>query len=75
MMDTPWPSLALTIAYIVLVEWALPKYMENREAYSLRRAMIVYNFAMVALSGYIFFEVSHFVSYYIRKTLETVYEI
>ena len=62
MMESPWPSLILTIAYIVLVEYALPKYMEHREAYSLRKTMIVYNFAMVALSGYIFFEVRNFVS-------------
>ena len=60
MVGSPFPGFFLTVAYIFLVEYALPKYMENREPYELRKVMMVYNFAMVALSGYVFFEVSVF---------------
>lgn len=56
LMDSPLPTLILTIGYAVLVEYVLPKYMEHRKPFCLRRFMLAYNFAMVALSGYIFME-------------------
>ena len=57
MVSSPFPSFFLTIAYIFLVEYGIPKYMENRKPYELRKFMIIYNFSMVALSGYVFLEV------------------
>ena len=59
-LSSPVPSIIICIAYVILVKWILPKYMENRKAYELRTIMMYYNFAMVILSGYICLEVSVF---------------
>jgi elongation of very long chain fatty acids protein 7 len=56
MMSSPWLSLVICIVYVVLVEWLLPRFMDKRAPMEFRRLMIVYNFAMVLLSGYIFLE-------------------
>lgn len=56
MMDSPWPGLFICLFYVWLVQYGLPKFMENRQPYELRNFMLFYNFAMVALSGYIFME-------------------
>lgn len=56
MMSTPWPSLIICIVYVWLVVSALPRFMEHRKPFEIRNLMIVYNFAMVLLSGYIFME-------------------
>lgn len=56
MMSSPLPSLVICLLYVFMVEVALPRFMEQRKPLELRKLMIVYNFAMVALSGYIFME-------------------
>ena len=56
-MASPIPGVLICMAYVPLVVWILPKYMEKRPAYDLRTFMTIYNFAMVVLSGYIFVEV------------------
>jgi len=56
MMDSPVPSFMITGAYFLAVEWGLPKFMQNRKPYEMREFMMVYNFAMVLLSGYTFLE-------------------
>ena len=60
-MDTPWPSFILTVLYIYFVKYGGPQYMENRKPYELRSILLVYNFSMVALSAYCFFEVGNWV--------------
>jgi elongation of very long chain fatty acids protein 7 len=45
------------VVYVWLVVSALPKLMEDRKPFEIRNLMIVYNFGMVLLSGYIFMEV------------------
>ncbi len=57
MMSSPVPSIILTVLYVYVVKYAGPKFMENRKPYDLRGILLWYNFAMVALSGYIFLEV------------------
>lgn len=57
MMSTPWPSLVICVFYVYLVQVLLPRFMENRKPFELRTLMVIYNFAMVVLSGYIFVEV------------------
>ena len=57
MMGSPWASLLICLGYVYLVEVALPRYMLHRPAWQFRNLLIFYNFAMVALSGYIFIEV------------------
>ena len=58
MMSSPIPSLIICILYVYIVEIGLPRFMEKRKPLEFRNLMVAYNFAMVALSGYIFVEVS-----------------
>ena len=57
MMSAFWPSLLICVIYVYLVEWGLPRFMENRKPLELRNIMMVYNFGMVVLSGYTCMEV------------------
>ena len=53
----PIPVWLLTIAYLVFVVYAGPKFMKNRKPYSLQSFMVVYNLGLVILSIYMFAEV------------------
>lgn len=57
MMSSPWASLVICILYVIVVEWALPRFMDSRQPMEFRPLIVAYNFAMVLLSGYIFLEV------------------
>jgi len=57
MMSSPWSSLIICVLYVFAVEWALPRFMQDRKPLEFRPLIVVYNFAMVLLSGYIFLEV------------------
>ena len=61
MMESVVPSALICIAYFIFV-WLSPGIMKNRQAVEMRPVLLVYNLAMVALSGYIFFEVSTAIS-------------
>jgi hypothetical protein len=52
----PWPTLAIIAVYLVLVLIG-PSFIEKREPLSLKRFLLVYNFALVALSGFMCYEV------------------
>lgn len=54
MMDSPMPTLTLCTAYLLFVKYIGPNMMKNRKPYDLRLLMIIYNFAMVALNGWLF---------------------
>jgi len=56
-MDSPLPTLAISSSYLLFL-WLGPKYMQGREAFQLRKTLIVYNFSMVILNFFIFKEVS-----------------
>jgi len=55
MMDSPLPSALICLGYLIVV-YLGPKFMANRPAFNIREVLLVYNFAMVALSGYLFYE-------------------
>ncbi len=57
MMDSPIPSAVICLGYLVIVCIG-PSLMANRPAFKIRELLIVYNFSMVALSGYLFYEVN-----------------
>lgn len=57
MMSSPSPTLAISCLYLLFL-WAGPKYMQDRQPYTLRKTLIVYNFSMVVLNFYIAKEVS-----------------
>ena len=56
-MQTPGPILTIILLYIVTVRQG-PKLMESQKPVELSRVLVVYNFALVALSAYMFYEVS-----------------
>lgn len=56
MMASPLPTLAISCLYLLFL-WAGPRYMQDRQPYTLRRTLIVYNFSMVVLNFYIAKEV------------------
>jgi len=57
-LRTPEPALLIVAAYLIFV-YVGPRLMAKRQPLSIRGLIIVYNFAMVALSAYMCAEVSH----------------
>lgn len=57
MMASPFPTLGFSCLYLLFL-WAGPRYMQDRQPYTLRKTLIVYNFSMVVLNFYIAKEVS-----------------
>lgn len=55
MMSSPIPSMAISLIYVAFV-LITPRIMKNREPFKLKEIMLLYNFAMVILSLYLFFE-------------------
>ena len=55
MMESPMPSTLICLAYLVFV-LAFPRYMKHREAFNLQPLNVAYNFFMIILSGYLFYE-------------------
>ena len=53
---SPVPVTVIFLVYLILV-WAGPRLMKHREPVDLKVVLIVYNFAMVGLSAYMFHEV------------------
>lgn len=53
----PIPVWILTALYLYFVIYAGPKYMKNRQPYSLKYFMVIYNIGLVILSIYMFVEV------------------
>lgn len=56
-MDNYLPTLAFSIMYLLIV-WLGPKYMKNRQPFSCRGILVVYNLGLTFLSLYMFCEVS-----------------
>ncbi|XP_032521251.2 elongation of very long chain fatty acids protein 4-like [Danaus plexippus] len=56
LMRTPWPGVALLAIYLLTVLKWIPKYMEKRPAFDLRRILFVYNFIQVLLCIYVTYQ-------------------
>ncbi|KAM9726228.1 very long chain fatty acid elongase 5 isoform 1-T2 [Menidia menidia] len=54
------PTFALTVMYLLIV-WIGPKYMKNRQPYSCRGLMVLYNLGLTLLSFYMFYELVNIV--------------
>ncbi|XP_036409827.1 ELOVL fatty acid elongase 8a [Megalops cyprinoides] len=52
---SPIPVITIFLTYLVLL-WVGPKLMKHREPVNLKAVLIVYNFSMVCLSAYMFYE-------------------
>ncbi|KAK3573635.1 hypothetical protein QTP86_029980 [Hemibagrus guttatus] len=55
LLDNYLPTLSFTIIYLLIV-WMGPKYMKNRQPFSCRGLLVVYNLALTLLSLYMFYE-------------------
>ena len=56
-MGSPLPTLELCLIYILIVKILGPAFMRDRPAFKLRRTLLIYNFAQIVLSCYIFYQV------------------
>lgn len=55
LLDNYPPTFALTVFYLLIV-WMGPKYMKNRQPFSCRGLLVVYNLGLTFLSLYMFYE-------------------
>ncbi|KAG7488619.1 hypothetical protein MATL_G00036770 [Megalops atlanticus] len=55
LLDSCLPTLSFTVLYLLFV-YLGPIYMKNRPAYSLKKVLLVYNFAVTMLSLYMLIE-------------------
>lgn len=58
LMQSPIPMSAILLSYLFFALYLGPRVMANRKPFQLKGPMIAYNFALVALSIYIVYEVS-----------------
>ncbi|KAI4896329.1 hypothetical protein NFI96_015777 [Prochilodus magdalenae] len=58
LLDDYPATFVCTMLYLLIV-WLGPKYMKNREPYSCRRILVVYNLGLTLLSFYMFYELEH----------------
>lgn len=58
LMSSPFPTIAISLAYAFFVKVLGPKLMENRKPFQLRGILVVYNLIQVIFSTWIFYEVS-----------------
>lgn len=68
-MSSPLPQTIIIAAYIYFVTSLGPRIMENRKGFDLKGVLIVYNFAVVALSLYMCYEVSHVILLLVHSIL------
>ena len=57
MMSSPLPSAIICTLYVIFVLFG-QTIMKNREPFQIKKILLVYNFSMVTISGYLFYEVS-----------------
>uniref|UniRef100_A0A672HI85 Elongation of very long chain fatty acids protein n=1 Tax=Salarias fasciatus TaxID=181472 RepID=A0A672HI85_SALFA len=55
LVHSPVPISCIFFCYLIII-WVGPKLMAKREPVNLKPVLIVYNFAMVCLSAYMFYE-------------------
>ena len=60
LMSSPFPTLAICLTYVWTVAWLGPRWMKNRQPYNVQKLLIVYNFAQVIFSLFLFYRVSSF---------------
>ena len=63
---SPVPVIVIFLVYLCVL-WAGPRLMKHRGPVDLKGVLIVYNFAMVCLSVYMFYEVSRLVSVFVHS--------
>ncbi|TPP66855.1 Elongation of very long chain fatty acids protein 7 [Fasciola gigantica] len=57
LMDSPVPTFAIVLSYLIFVVWLGPKLMARRRTgFDMRSIMLLYNVAMVIFSGWLWYE-------------------
>ncbi|XP_042898098.1 very long chain fatty acid elongase 1 [Parasteatoda tepidariorum] len=54
LMDSPMKGITLVVMYLSFVKVIGPAWMRDQKPYDLRYPMVIYNFALVAVSGWLF---------------------
>lgn len=57
-MDSPFPTLAMVVVYLLSVVVIGPSLMANRKPFQLNKIIVVYNAFQVLFSSYMLYEVS-----------------
>ncbi|KAK7832646.1 hypothetical protein U0070_026842, partial [Myodes glareolus] len=55
LLDNYIPTFVCSVIYLLIV-WLGPKYMKNKQPFSCRRILVVYNIGLTLLSLYMFYE-------------------
>ncbi|CAH1772236.1 unnamed protein product [Owenia fusiformis] len=55
LLQTPWPIICIFVSYLTMI-YIGPKLMKGHQAWNLKSVLIPYNFALVILSFYMFYE-------------------
>jgi hypothetical protein len=50
LMGSPFPVAIVSVIYLLLVTVILPKFMENRKAFSIKRILLLYNVWQVVIN-------------------------
>jgi hypothetical protein len=58
LMKTPLPTLSILLCYWVFVFYAGPRFMKNRKAFDLNKAIIAYNLYQILFSSWLLLSVS-----------------
>jgi elongation of very long chain fatty acids protein 7 len=58
LMGSPWPTVAICLAYIYIVKVWGPDFMKDRKPMEIKNFLVVYNALQVAISTYIFVKVT-----------------
>jgi hypothetical protein len=57
LMDSPFPTTVICLCYVYLVKSLGPKLMQNRQAFELKKAILIYNAIQVIFSSVIVYKV------------------
>jgi elongation of very long chain fatty acids protein 4 len=56
-MNSPFPTIFIASAYIIIVKYG-PHIMKDRKAFEMRWFLVLYNFGVTFLNGWMAIEVS-----------------
>jgi len=57
LMDSIWPTIALSASYYLIVRYIGPQVMKNREPFNLKYVMLAYNLFQTIFNSWIFYKV------------------
>ena len=67
LMNNPLWNTVSVLLYLYIVYYGGPTFMKNRKPFEFRRFLFLYNMALVALSGWMFYEVNQSINNYENK--------